>query len=244
MSFVFPVVFGHRGAKAVEIENTIEAFRYACQSGVRWVELDAMLSKDKQPVVFHDETLDRLSGVHARLDQLTLKELKEVSLINDRRIPTLDEVLDCLNGYDGGVNIEIKPSCRQAERETAQKVWQVVRQKGFDDPKRVFFSSFAWDSLEEIGKIVPHIKRGLLLEDLRPDWRFFARKIQAYSINCDARLLTVSLINEIKKAGYRLMAYTVNDPAQAVYLYRHGVDGFFCDDPVSMIEVLKNVQRL
>ena len=44
MTFNLPVVLGHRGARAVKTENTIEAFRYACQSGIKWVELDAMLS--------------------------------------------------------------------------------------------------------------------------------------------------------------------------------------------------------
>ena len=57
MSFVLPVVLGHRGARAVKTENTIEAFRYACQSGVKWVELDAMLSADKTVMVFHDLSL-------------------------------------------------------------------------------------------------------------------------------------------------------------------------------------------
>lgn len=139
MSFVLPVVLGHRGARAVKTENTIEAFRYACQSGVKWVELDAMLSADKTVMVFHDETLDRMAGVDGRLDEFTAERLRALTLKTGAKIPTLAEVLDVLNEFQACVNIEIKPSRPELARETARQVWQVIREKGFDDPDRLFF---------------------------------------------------------------------------------------------------------
>ncbi len=71
MTFNLPVVLGHRGARAVKTENTIEAFRYACRSGIGWVELDAMLSADGVVMVLHDETLERMTGEGGRLDEKT-----------------------------------------------------------------------------------------------------------------------------------------------------------------------------
>ncbi len=175
MSFVLPVVLGHRGARAVKTENTIEAFRYACQSGVKWVELDAMLSADKTVMVFHDETLDRMAGVDGRLDEFTAERLRALTLKTGAKIPTLAEVLDVLNEFQACVNIEIKPSRPELARETARQVWQVIREKGFDDPDRLFFSSFAWDALEETLVFAPHIRRGVLVEDIsgrsRRKWR-------------------------------------------------------------------------
>ncbi|MBR1777948.1 MAG: hypothetical protein IJ752_05120 [Alphaproteobacteria bacterium] len=238
MTFVLPLILGHRGARAVKTENTIEAFRYACQSGIRWVELDAMLSQDGQVMVFHDETLDRLSGVSVRLDKLTAEQLQKISLNPGGKIPTLAEVLDVLNEFRACVNIEIKPSRPDLARETARRVWQVVQEKGFDDPDRLVFSSFAWDSLEETALLAPQIRRGVLVEDISGDWRSAAKKVGAYSINYDADLLTEELIAEIKKGGYRLMAYTVNDPDQAKQLKALGVESFFCDDPAAMMKVL------
>ena len=238
MSFDLPVVLGHRGARAVKTENTIEAFRYACQSAVRWVELDAMLSKDDVVMVFHDETLDRMSSVQARLDELNADQLRKITLKTGAQIPTLAAVLDVLNEYKACVNIEIKPSRPELARKTAQQIWQIVQEKGFNDPSRLFFSSFAWDALEETMTLAPHIRRGVLVEDISGDWRPAAKKVEAYSINYDADLLTPELIKEIKNGGYHLLAYTVNDPRQAKALQAHGVEAFFSDDPVAMIKAL------
>ena len=238
MTFNLPVVLGHRGARAVKTENTIEAFRYACQSGVEWVELDAMLSEDGIVMVFHDETLDRMTGRGGRLDEMTAEELQKLSVKSVERIPTLAEVLDVLNGFQASVNIEIKPSRAGLARETARKIWQVVCEKGFNNPDRLIFSSFAWDALEETAALAPEIRRGVLVAKESGDWRAAAKKVNAYSINCNADLLTPELIEEIKKGGYHLMAYTVNDIGQAQYLRKAGVEAFFCDDPVAMTKAL------
>ena len=238
MTFVLPLILGHRGARAVKTENTIEAFRYACQSGIRWVELDAMLSADKTVMVFHDETLKRMTGEEGRLDEMSAERLRRLNVAGVEKIPTLAEVLDVLNEYQACVNIEIKPSRPELARETAQRILQVVSEKRFNDPDRLIFSSFAWDSLEETAVSAPQIRRGVLVEKASGDWRKAAKKIGAYSVNYNAALLTPELIAEIKNGGYHLMAYTVNDPAFAERLRKSGVESFFCDDPVNMMKAL------
>ena len=238
MTFTLPSVLGHRGARAVCPENTIKAFRYACQSGIRWVELDAMLSKDGVAMVFHDETLKRMAGVDSRLDELTAEELQKLSLPEGEKSPTLAEVLDVLNEFRACVNIEIKPSRPELARETAKKVWRVVCGKGFDGPDRLMFSSFKWDALEETFALAPQIRRGVLVWDVTSPWRDAAKKVAAYSINANADTLTPELISEIKESGYHLMAYTVNDEEQAKRLRGRGVESFFCDDPVFMVKAL------
>lgn len=238
MTFALPLILGHRGARAVKTENTADAFRYACRSGIKWVELDAMLSADGEAMVFHDETLERMTGMKGRLDEMTAERLRSLPLKTEGRIPLLAEVLDVLNEYGACVNVEIKPSRPELARETARRVWRVVCEKGFDDPYRLIFSSFTWEALEETAVLAPEIRRGVLVEDVSGDWRPAAKKVEAYSINYDADLLTAELISEIKKGGYHLMAYTVNDAGQAKRLRDAGVESFFCDDPVFMTEAL------
>ena len=69
-------------------ENSLEAFRLAAEAGYG-IELDVQLSKDGQVVVFHDDTLDRVCGVHVRVDELTLSELRELRLCGtDQTIPS------------------------------------------------------------------------------------------------------------------------------------------------------------
>lgn len=68
-------------------ENSLAAFERAASYGYG-IELDVQLSKDGQVVVFHDDTLNRVCGVDARVDSKTLAELQQLSLCGtDETIP-------------------------------------------------------------------------------------------------------------------------------------------------------------
>lgn len=72
-------ILGHRGARGEQIENTPTALLYACQlipQGLAGIEFDVQLTADGQLAIFHDDTLQRLLGQQARLDQLTLNEIR------------------------------------------------------------------------------------------------------------------------------------------------------------------------
>ncbi len=91
--------YAHRGLWTEKYpENSLSAFELAARNGYG-IELDVRLSKDKQVVVFHDDTLKRMCGVDKRVDELTLKELKALTLGGtNERIPTFSEVLSLVNG--------------------------------------------------------------------------------------------------------------------------------------------------
>ena len=119
-------MIGHRGAAGLVPENTLAAFRKACQIGVDAVELDVLLSKDGDVIVHHDYTLKPeiartsdgrwLSGQGHAIKDLTLTEIKTYDVgrlkpstsysrrypdqkpIDGERIPTLDEVISLLKG--------------------------------------------------------------------------------------------------------------------------------------------------
>ena len=52
-------VAAHRGCGTTAPENTLEGFRNGLRFGYRAIETDAMLAKDKVPVIIHDEKLAR-----------------------------------------------------------------------------------------------------------------------------------------------------------------------------------------
>ena len=93
--------YAHRGLHDLEAgvpENSMKAFRLAIEKGFG-MEMDVQLSKDGIPVVFHDATLTRMCGVEKRVNELTLAELKQLSLAwTQERIPTFQEFLTLVNG--------------------------------------------------------------------------------------------------------------------------------------------------
>ena len=93
------IVIAHRGAGASHPENTLAAFRSALSPRVAadGVELDVRLSADGVPVVFHDETADRMCGEPGRISDMTLDELRGLD-VEGEPIPTLAEVVDVFRG--------------------------------------------------------------------------------------------------------------------------------------------------
>ncbi len=91
--------YAHRGLHDRELpENSLPAFQKAVEGGYG-IEFDVQLTKDRVPVVFHDETLARVCGVDGNVRDLTLAELREIPLRGgENRIPTLEEVLALVDG--------------------------------------------------------------------------------------------------------------------------------------------------
>ena len=97
----FGMNIAHRGLYTADQsipENSIAAFSNACENGYG-MELDVQLSADGQVVVFHDDDLNRMCGVDSRVNALTFKELKKLSLKgSDQHIPLFSDVLETVNG--------------------------------------------------------------------------------------------------------------------------------------------------
>jgi glycerophosphoryl diester phosphodiesterase len=84
-----PVIFAHRGASAHAPENTLAAFELALAQHADAIELDVKLSADGHVVVIHDPTVDRTTGSHGRVRDLSLAQLRSLEagsfLGNSRR---------------------------------------------------------------------------------------------------------------------------------------------------------------
>lgn len=103
-------IVAHRGGAGLRTENSLDAFRGTLTLGVDQVEFDVQLSADGVPVVFHDETLERVSDGTGLLGTKTLAELERLSLVGGGgRIPTLDAVIGILGAGSAVLRCEIKP---------------------------------------------------------------------------------------------------------------------------------------
>lgn len=87
----------HDGNKA-RFENSLSAFDAAI-SGEFAIELDVQLSADDKAIVFHDETLDRLTAETGPLADRKSSELRHIRLgETSDHIPTLAETLERVAG--------------------------------------------------------------------------------------------------------------------------------------------------
>jgi glycerophosphoryl diester phosphodiesterase len=88
-------------------ENSLAAFEKACASGFG-IELDVRLTADGEAIVFHDETLDRLTIESGLVEERTIAELTLLRLLgSDQFIPTLAQALEVVRGRTS-VLVELK----------------------------------------------------------------------------------------------------------------------------------------
>ncbi len=102
--------YAHRGLhdnQSDAPENSMAAFGKAVEAGYG-IELDVQLSKDRIPVVFHDETLERVCGVKGKVRDYTFQELQEFTLLDsEEKIPRFADFLKLVDGR-APLIIEIK----------------------------------------------------------------------------------------------------------------------------------------
>ena len=225
-----PKVMGHRGAAAYAPENTLESFREARRRGATWVETDIVLTADGVPILMHDDSLKRTTGV----DRL-VAETRRADL--PASVPTFEEAIACWGELGLGCNVEVKPT-EGREAETARAVVETLRRCWPAHLPRPLLSSFKDASLAVAHAAAPEFARALLIKQLADDWRARAEAVAAAGINTDGKLLTAVRAVEIRKAGYALGVYTINDGDVAKALVGMGVDCVITDAPDVILAAL------
>ncbi|TAK98179.1 MAG: glycerophosphodiester phosphodiesterase [Rhodospirillaceae bacterium] len=236
-----PRIIAHRGASAVAPENTLAAFRAAAAAGAQWVEFDVALTSDGRPVVFHDDRLDRTSdgtGLLAETSFETLKHLDAGSwfapTFAGEMIPTLEEVLETLETLALGFNMEIKPDLGR-EVATAHTALTITAADWPEASAPPLISSFSRIAVAVARDEQPQWPRSLLFDRRPLDWREIGQELKLTGFGANQQHLDRDQVAELKDAGFRLTAYTVNTVERAQILFAWGVDAVFTDTPGTMV---------
>lgn len=220
-----PELIAHRGASRERVENSLPAFVRAVELGADAIELDVHATRNGIVVVHHDPIPrgtpedPALAGVP--IAELTLRELRLISLAPDVGIPTLAQVLRTMLP-PVRVYIEVKG------RGIEEAVIQTIRASA--SMERCAVHAFDHRVVPRIREFVPEIPGGILstsylidpvhalqAADARDYWIWWEHVDQPL---CDA----------VHGGGGRVIAWTVNDPDAAVALSAVGVDALCTDD--------------
>jgi glycerophosphoryl diester phosphodiesterase len=239
-----PRVMGHRGAAAVAPENTLAGLRAAAAMGMTWVEFDAMLSGDGVPVLFHDDNLKRTTGRKALMARTSFAELAELEAgawfgprFAGERIPSLEQALALALDLGVTPNIEIKPT-PQRDKVTAAAVLEAIARCWPEERPGPLISSFSRKALEVARDQAPALPRALIAWRLPRDWDRALENLECANLHLRGLRLRARTVAKVKRAGYQLAAFTVNDPARARRLVRLGVDCIITDRPDAIAAAL------
>ena len=181
-SWIVTKPIAHRGLHNETIpENSIAAFNNAIENNYA-IELDARALRDGTIVVFHDETLGRMTGKDGYLANLTYDDISDLKLNKTHEhIPTLTEALKEIGGRTP-VLVEIKNMGKVGDVEKA--VYSIL--KSYKGEYAV--ESFNPYSLEWFKINAPEIKRGQISSFVKDDSISFFKRLMLKHMKYNKRV--------------------------------------------------------
>lgn len=223
-------VTAHRGGARIAPENTISAMEAAVNALADYAEIDVQETRDGEIVLLHDTNLSRVTGVDAKIWDLTYAEVSQLDAgikfhkkFRGEKIPSLGEVLDYCRGKIR-LNIELKYNGHNPD--IVPKVVRLIEEHDFVD--FCVITSMNYSFLEQVKELNPEITTGYTLAmiygnpaDL-PAADFFSVK-HTY--------LNRRFVARAHLQGKKVCAWTLNYQGDMRRMIDCGVDNLITDDP-------------
>ncbi|MCE9684292.1 glycerophosphodiester phosphodiesterase family protein [Halomonas alkalisoli] len=257
----------HRGSSMAAPENTLAAIEQALVDRADYVEIDVRITADGEVVLYHDRSLQRLTGDPRNVRDLTLEELQAFdvgSWFGDafvgERIPSLDDALQAVRGRSA-LMIDMKPD-PGGELALVEAVLASIRREAAAREQCLDMLSPAQSTTrcgdpDVIGETrVAVMSPGVvqMMKEREPELRvtLLAQLVMPGTLErrgFDALGLRHNRItdNEIRLArelGYEVHAWTVNDRARMSQLIDLGVDAIITDYPDRLTELMRDRREL
>ena len=227
------ICYAHRGASQYFPENTMTSFREGVKMGANGIETDVQRTKDGVLVLFHDDTLMRVTGEEGSISDYTYEELQNFWVkkgdLQDK-IPTLEEFLQEFGGKELFFAIELKVDGLEKD------VVDMLYQYGVD--KKTIVTSFGFDRLCKVKEYDPLIHVGYLTKDVSDE---VVQRTHAAGIDelCPrASLVTAEQVVAWHRMGFNVRAWGVGDEETMRKLCEAGVDGMTVNPPDVLLGIL------
>lgn len=222
------LIFAHRGASAIEPENTLRAFNAALLTQSDGVEFD-LQQVDGELVVIHDRYLDRTTSGNGLLSQLPFEQLRQYDAGKGEVIPTLMETLTLLANKTL-INIELKALSISDIPLLLSCLDRVKHHTGLKDNK-VIISSFDHHLLQAVHQKRPELLLGALTVSLPITYAKFAQQLNAYSVHISVEYINQAFVQDAHHRGLKVYVYTVDRAEDIINMKKLNVDGIFSNNP-------------
>ena len=246
-------VIGHRGSRGTHPENTMPAFAHAWESGCHVLETDAQVTADGVVVCFHDDTLERVTGLPGTVADYDFAELQEkarvrgpyesqapilrlAELIGEFRYAQL--VIDVKDGRAIDPLVKLINSTHSAGRICVTHAWDSWLEEIRDRTSPLLQRNLGWETMAELVRAVRtgtqpdpslHVANWVHIA-----WRDFERDVMADSD------FSQKFVEAAHQLGMGVRVWTVNDFGEAARLYNEGVDAIFTDFPKQMVQLVRS----
>ncbi|EEM24356.1 Glycerophosphodiester phosphodiesterase [Bacillus thuringiensis serovar tochigiensis BGSC 4Y1] len=236
-SYKEPIIMAHRGYISKGVENTKEAIQGAIDAKADYAEIDVLQTKDGELAVIHDLKLKRLANANVHVSDLTMDELRQLTLSQDGfsgQISTLDEIIKLAKGKIK-LNIEVK--LHGGEKDFVNKVLKAIKDNEFE--KQCVIQTLHYPLIKEFKRANPDIKVGYILYASRAN----LKNVKADFYVAEEYMLNKKLVKEARKLNKPIYVWTVNDMESLQGYYKLNVDGIITDYPESARETIKMLKE-
>ncbi|MGK0367248.1 MAG: glycerophosphoryl diester phosphodiesterase [Thermoproteota archaeon] len=216
-------IMAHRGGAAEAPENTLFAFERAFKLGVAAVECDVHLSSDGELIVIHDETVDRTTNGVGKVKDLTLAQIKKLDAGSGECVPTLDELFNLVQKYNGQLMIEIKSGgCEEAVIKAIKKY------DYFDHTMVICFNHRVLQLFKSMNK---KVKTGCLLLGLPVNAPGIAKEAFADAIVISHLTVDEALVKQCKDENIIVGVWNISNELEYEYFKAMGIEYAGTDYP-------------
>jgi glycerophosphoryl diester phosphodiesterase len=213
-----PLLLGHRGLRMSRLakENTFAAFDLALDHGCDGFEFDVRLTQSGRALVCHEPRVGSVTVSRATRQQL-------------RDLPQLSEVLE---RYGQRVFLDIELKVAGLERMVLNALQEYPPSRDY------VVSSFIPDVILEIVARRAKVPTGIICENARQLSRW--PKLPAAYVIPHYSLIKPKLIEDVHRAGRKLIAWTVNNARSMQRMAEMGVDAIISDNTQLLVRTLKS----
>ena len=225
----------HRGDIQGGVENSLEALESAKKKGADYVEMDIQLTRDNNFVVMHDYNLQRLTGRNARVRDLDLREIQNLTIFENgfkSRIPTFEEYVKRAEELKIKLLVELKPSGDEPEN-FAEMFVKKFRKLGVERKFKIM--SLDLGLVRKIEKIAPEIETGFVIPLQFGD--FDNSKIDFYVIEDFSYRHDLAL--KAHRMHRKIFVWTLNTRSEISKYLQEPIDGIISDE----LEMINEIEK-
>ena len=220
------VNYAHRGASEYTPENTLLAFYTGMYMGANGIETDIQMTKDGVLVLFHDDTIMRLTGAEGSIQDYTLEQLRQFTFENNGltdKIVVFEDFLQQFGWRDITFAIEIKQAGIEPQ------VVDMIRK--YNIQSKTIVTSFMLGSVRATKAYAPEQKVGLLTKEVTEELLAELKTIGAEQLCPYAMDVTEETVARWHAQGFEVRAWGVKDEILMRQVYDAGAEGMTVNFP-------------
>ncbi len=227
-------IVAHRGSGSKYPENSVKAIREAIKLGVDFVEVDVRKTRDGKLTLWHDDTVERLTGERNRaMEDKNYDDISKIDIGYGEHVPLFEKVLDVVD-EKVGLMVDIKRTGYEEE------IYKELAERGMLEQTVFSGDNSALLRLKEMdGKVI--IAYTLYVAD--PRVIYFAKRIGAVFVNFKFPTVTQDIVNRAHENGLGVIVWVVNSPGDLIRYARMNVDVITTDRPREALALRKRLME-